>query len=332
LDTFSISSRRYIGGKSQLVDNIFKAIPYKYAGGTFMDVFAGTGVVADAALKQYETVILNDLLYSNNIIYQAFFGHGKYSWSKLEAFAKEANSKVVSKLPSNYFDKHFGGKYFSKQASKMIGHIRCEIERYNLTKRERFILLASLIYSADRIANTVGHYEAFRKSEKQFKPFQFRLIKPYKEASAVIYRQDANELVKSLSVDVAYIDPPYNSRQYSRFYHVLENLAKWEKPKLEGVALKPPLENLSEYCTVRAPEAFSNLIENLDAKLIVVSYNNTYESKSSSSKNKITLAEIKSTLRKKGKTRVKEVQHKFFNSGKTNFPDHRELIFITETH
>ncbi|MBU4457771.1 MAG: DNA adenine methylase, partial [Candidatus Omnitrophica bacterium] len=38
--------------------------------------------------------------------------------------------------------------------------------------------------------------------------------------------------------DVAYIDPPYNARQYINFYHVLENLAKWEKPvEFEGKSI-----------------------------------------------------------------------------------------------
>ena len=64
-----------------------------------------------------------------------------------------------------------------------------------------------------------------------------------------------------------YIDPPYNSRQYCRFYHVYENLVKWDKPILSGVAMKPPAENMSKYCTSKAPEAFSDLVKNLDANI-----------------------------------------------------------------
>jgi adenine-specific DNA-methyltransferase len=47
-----------------------------------------------------------------------------------------------------------------------------------------------------------------------------------------IFNQDTNVLAKNIKADIVYIDPPYNSRQYSRFYHVLENLTKWQKPKL----------------------------------------------------------------------------------------------------
>lgn len=33
---------------------------------------------------------------------------------------------------------------------------------------------------------------------------------------------DYNELVKQINVDLVYIDPPYNSRQYCDAYHLLE--------------------------------------------------------------------------------------------------------------
>ena len=105
---------------------------------------------------------------------------------------------------------------------------------------------------------------------------------------------------------MVYIDPPYNSRQYSRFYHVLETLTKWDKPKLYGVALKPDPENMSDYCRANAKEKFAELVRDIDAQFLVVSYNNTYDSKSNSSKNKITLQEIEKILQAKGKTKVFE--------------------------
>ena len=138
-------------------------------------------------------------------------------------------------------------------------------------------------------------------------------------------------LLKSYSKQIKciYIDPPYNSRQYSRFYHLLENLVKWKKPKLEGIALKPPVENMSEYCRSNAPHVFADLIDNLQCKFIAVSYNNTYNSKSSSSKNKISLEQIEEILNKKGVTKRYERSYKYFNSGKTDFKDHKEILFIT---
>ena len=74
-----------------------------------------------------------------------------------------------------------------------------------------------------------------------------------------------------------------------------------EKPELFGVALKPEPENMSEYCTSRAKHAFKDLVENLNVKYLVVSYNNTYKSKSKSSANKIKYEEIVEILNSIGK-------------------------------
>lgn len=94
--------------------------------------------------------------------------------------------------------------------------------------------------------------------------------------------------------------------------------------------MKPPLENMSEYCSARARDAMQDLVNNLRTKYIVVSYNNTYHSKSSSSENKIRLEEIQEILDSVGKTKVFEHSHQFFNAGKTEFKDHKELLFVTE--
>ena len=114
------------------------------------------------------------------------------------------------------------------------------------------------------------------------------------------------------------------------FYHVLENLTTWKKPKLYGTALKPIPENMSEYCKNSAEKAFSALINDLDCKYIVVSYNNTYNSKSSSSKNKMTIENIKEILSSKGKLTCFEKPYQFFNAGKTELADHKEFIFLVE--
>jgi adenine-specific DNA-methyltransferase len=175
----------------------------------------------------------------------------------------------------------------------------------------------------------VGHYDAFLRSGKS-RPFNFELVSP-KKVSAKIYRQDANALARKVFADVAYLDPPYNSRQYSRFYHVLETLTKWDEPDLFGVALKPTPENISDYCKTAAPKSLADLVDNLDARFILISYNNTYKSKSHSSQNKITLEQIEEISRLKGKTKILEMPHKHFNSGNTKFNDHREFLFTIET-
>ena len=86
----------------------------------------------------------------------------------------------------------------------------------------------------------------YRKIDNIESKFKYELILPkqLKEKQEIeIYREDSNSLAKKIKADIAFIDPPYNSRQYSRFYHVLENITKWEKTELYGIALKPKEEN-----------------------------------------------------------------------------------------
>lgn len=329
-----LQNRRYVGSKHKLIKWIFSIINKECEGNSFADVFAGTGIVSAIATKHFKEIILNDFLYSNYTIYQAFFGFGEWDQNKIDNIIKNYNNIYGEDLEDNYFSKCFGGKYFSQNSSKIIGFIRENIEKNknNLTEKEYHILIASLLYAVDKIANTVGHYDAYFKKDFLKDDFFMKPIDPISVKNVSIFREDTNILVKKIKVDIAYIDPPYNSRQYSRFYHVLETLTKWDKPKLYGVALKPEPENMSDYCKTQAKNKFAELVKDINAKYLVVSYNNTYDSKSNSSRNKITLQEIEKILNTKGRTKIFEKSYRHFNAGNTNFNNHKEFLFVTKVN
>lgn len=331
----NLESRRYIGSKAKLTNWILDTIKSETNNSkTFLDIFAGTASVAKAAFNLYDTVIVNDTLLANNFIYKAFFQTGKWNREKLEIILNNYNQTNPNEIPENYFSKNFGDKFFEHKISKLIGYIRQDIEerKEELTEKEYSILMTTLIYNIDKVANTVGHYDAYIKKPIRSQQLRLRLIEPTDFSGIKIYKQNANELARKIKADIAYIDPPYNSRQYSRFYHLYETLVKWDKPQLHGVALKPVADNMSVYCTVGAKNAFKDLVDNLDVKYFAVSYNNTYNSKSHSSENKIKLEEIEYILKQRGKTKVFECSHRFFNTGKTEFNDHKELLFITKVN
>ena len=331
--TIPLESRRYIGCKQKLIDWIFEIIQAETKNiHTATDIFAGTGVSAKKMLGLYDNVIINDFLFSNNQIYTAFFKTGEWDKEKILKKIELYNNLNEPQLEDNYFSINYGGKYFDYDMSKKIGWIREDIEKSksNLTEKEYAILLSTLIYNIDKHANTLGHFEAYIKKPIKKTELKLRLIDVKEFENLTIYREDSNKLAREIKSDLVYIDPPYNSRQYSRFYHVYENLVKWEKPKLVGTAMKPPAENMSNYCNASAPETFNDLIESLDAKYLAVSYNNTYNSKSKSSQNKIQLEEIEEALNKKGETKKFEKDYRFFNAGKTNLENHQELLYITK--
>ena len=330
-----IHNRRYIGSKRLLLNEIFNTVEkhinkkeYSVA-----DLFAGTGIVSAFFIQQKKNVIINDILYSNFVAYQAWFGKGGFDEKKLRGIIKKFNNINSSNIKENYFSEIYGDKYFSTEDAKKIGYIRNKIAGMELTERERFILIASLMYAADKIANTVGHFEHFLSKRPVSKGvlLNFPINIETRSTQVDIHLENANDLARKIKSDVAYIDPPYNARQYINFYHVLENLARWEKPdKFEGSSMKFKRDHLkSDYSKAKAPLAMEDLVQSIIADLIIVSYNNTYSARSSASNNKITEEQMESILSRKGTiVEKRSINHKFFNSGKTDFKEHKESLYV----
>lgn len=332
----SINNRRYIGNKFKLLERIYKIIIEKGYNEkkSFFDVFAGTGVVSHYFAEKGHKVIMNDFLYSNTVCHKAWLEEGEYDQTKIEKYINYYNNLNSEELQDNYFSVIYGNKYYTVNDAKKIGYIRENLEKNKnkLTEKEYNILLTSLIYAADKSANTVGHFEHYLNEKFLKDKFKMEFLELKNIIPAKIYNMDSNDLVKLIFSDIAYIDPPYNARQYINFYHVIENLARWEKPtEFEGKSMKFKRDYLkSGYSRSEAPLLMKDLIDNLKCKLIIVSYNNTYTAKSSASNNKISEEELIEILKNKGKVSVEEIKHKFFNAGKTNFNKHVEKLYICE--
>ena len=143
------------------------------------------------------------------------------------------------------------------------------------------------------------------------------------------FNTDANELVKKIKSDVIYLDPPYNSRQYCDAYHLLENIASWQKPEVKGIARKMSRTTLkSRYCTKSATLAFEDLINNIDSKYILVSYNDTGKRANDRSNARLSDAEIISILQKRGKVKVFSRDYKLFTTGKSLINNNKERLFL----
>lgn len=207
----NIESRRYIGNKTKLSDWIMNLIRRNTDDAhIFCDIFAGTGAITNKAVAIYDHVIVNDFLYSNNVIYKAFFGSGNWNTDKLNKYAERYNNLNGEVIEDNYFSINYGNKYFDLPTARITGYIRDDIEGHkdDLTEKEQCILLASLIYSIDRIANTLGHFEAYIKKPIQRSKFKFELINAKAFDNIDIYREDSNELARKIHSDIVYIDPP----------------------------------------------------------------------------------------------------------------------------
>lgn len=333
-----ITQRRYLGSKTKLlsfIDNIIEKEKIEFD--SFADIFAGTGTVANH-FSTRSRIIVNDILDSNYHIYTAFFGEKKINEEKLEELLKRYNNIDVKLYDENYFSRNFSNTYFDAENSKKIGIIRDDIEKLfeekSITYREKSYLLTSLIYALDRIANTVGHYDAYRKIDI---PKKDLILLPLcirnSQFTAEIYKENANELVKKIKADIVYIDPPYNSRQYSDAYHLLENISTWKKGAVYGVAKKSDRSHIkSKYNMKSAGIAFGNLIDNTDGKYILVSYNDMGTSGSPRSQSRISDHEILSALKSRGEVRIYYTDFKQFTTGKSSRDDLKERIFLCKVN
>lgn len=326
---FRLHNRRYLGNKRKLLGFIEDVVSEKCGPiDSFCDIFAGTGVVGERFNNQTIKIISNDLLFANYACLKAFLGvHRDLQKSLIQ---KIGYLNALEGNQENYFSEHFGGTYFTEANAKKIGAMREGINEIANSEDEKNILICSLLYATDKVANTVGHYDAFRKKLDTIQPIRLLIpaIDYANNENNEIYKEDANTLIKRISCDVLYIDPPYNSRQYSDAYHLLENVAEWKKPEVIGVGKKMNRSHIkSSYCLKSAKRALSDLIRNAQCKHVLLSYNNTGNSKDGRSNARISDNEIAQILSDRGNVEIFEKKYKAFTAGKSNSESNAERIF-----
>lgn len=330
--TSSINNRRYLGNKYKLLPFITNVVERECTDiKVVADIFAGTGAVSSAFTDKI--LITNDLMYSNYICHYAWFGAEAYDPQRIIDFVVRYNAKT--NCGENYMTRNFADTYFRKADCAKIGYIREDIERNykkgNLNKRERAILITALLYAMDKIAVTCGHYDAYRKGAEFSASLELSvpLAEINNNANNLCFNEDANNLVKRIDADLVYIDPPYNSRQYCDAYHLLENVARWEKPAVFGVARKMDRSGMkSKYCTTSAAQAFETLINDIKARYILLSYNNMAEKGNSRSNAKISDEDIMRILSQKGTVKVFEESYKAFTTGRSDIEENAERLFL----
>ena len=242
IQTFEINNRRYLGNKFKLIPFIRRVVDEECSDvRTVLDAFSGTGSVSFAFRDK--RLLVNDMMYCNFLASLCWFSPQEVNTELLIELLEYYNSTDTSR-EDNYMYQTFRDTYFSADVCRRIGFVREDVEqKYNageLNERERAVVITSLVYAMDRISNTYGHYDSYIQNATFSDAFELRLPKlDYKlNVDNLCFNMDANRLAAEVDSDLAYLDPPYNSRNYCDAYHLLENVARWEKPAVEGVARK----------------------------------------------------------------------------------------------
>ena len=271
----------YIGSKRKLSNFLYESILEKCVtlhDKTFCDIFAGTGIVGRAFKTKVKKVISNDFEYFSYVLNRNYIAnHSIIAYAEL---FQELNVLTPKKgfIYQNYcLGSGSGRHYFSDENGQKIDAIRQEIEAYKKHPDIYYFLLASLLESADKVANTASVYGAFLKHLK--KPAQKALIlEPafYENDHNrhEVYMEDSNTLIKKISGDILYLDPPYNARQYGANYHLLNTIALYDKFVPKGKTGMREYQK-SAYCkTKEVQKSFEELIKEAQFRYIFLSYNN----------------------------------------------------------
>lgn len=277
----------YIGSKYSLLDFIHKTI-YKVTGYKpgdsfiFADLFSGTGVVGASFRENGSEVISNDIQYYSYVINKYLIENTEEIDCSLVEYLNSLEG-IEGFVYNNYCAGSGSGRnYFTDENGKKCDAIRMEIEKLFkksiIDVQTYFALLAGLINSIDKYANTASVYGAFLKHIKKSakKEFFLELMPNVEGPKGKIYNEDVNSIITNVKGDVLYLDPPYNARQYCSNYHVLETIARYDNPVLRGkTGLRDSDEQKSKFCSKREIEnEFEFLISNSNFKYIFLSYNN----------------------------------------------------------
>lgn len=342
---------RYIGSKVNLLRDIERVINENINEKQFTlcDLFSGTSIVSEYFKKDYE-ITSNDLMYFSYVIQRAKIENNTIpKFEKLKKIGiidpiSYLEEKVLLEediedckyfITQNYSPyKNSSRMYLSIENAMRVDYIRQQLEIWLkenlLNESEYFYLLACLIESVPYVSNITGTYGAYLKSwdKRALAKLTLKKIDVWSNGKDnKSYNMDSNTLIRNISGDILYLDPPYNNRQYLPNYHLLETIAKYDYPEIYGkTGLRPYDDEKSLFCNKsKVYDTFEELIKNSKFKYIVISY---------STDGLLSINEIEGILKKYGKPETYKLYkipyRKYKSKQKQESNELSELIFFIE--
>lgn len=303
----------YIGNKRKLLPLIGRAIAASglAPGGSFIDLFAGSGVVSRYAKTLSFRVVANDWEPYSLAINRCHVGRnaapdfGGRSYAEmlghLNALPPAAGWVTGHLCPDDdeAFEIGRDRLFYMRKNGMRIDAIREEIARLEadgaIDADRAACLIAPLLYQCCYTSNTSGVFKGFHAGWGGSNgTARYRICGDLRLEPALFHdnghtnevtRLDAHRFAAEHggSYDFVYIDPPYNQHPYGSNYHVLNSVTLWDKPalspKISGRGDKSAIrhdwrsERRSPYNNARqAAGAFADLLASLPARWIAVSY------------------------------------------------------------
>ena len=240
-----------MGNKANLLEFIIPEImSITRPGETICDIMAGTNSIG-YALKNRNKIISNDIQYYSYILGECLLR--MKTVPDKETIRKEIEDKYEENIKSKiytYFVDNYTDTYFSEEQCREIDSLRYAIENAGENKAFYLTLLMSAMCKAQ---STTGHFAQFLpKQHSRVKSLRKISIKNlffekvedfskyvFSKEENLCFNLDYNQLFELDFVkasDCFYLDSPYTTDQYSRFYHILETICKYDYPVLNHKA------------------------------------------------------------------------------------------------
>lgn len=296
---------KYAGSKRKLLPQILSLIK-KIKPKTILDGFTGTTRVSQALAQSGYSVVANDVSVWSEVFATCYLLN-EHPRSHYLPFLDHLNN-----LPpvDGWFTENYGGdpgegnsvgkdglkKPWQRHNTRRLDAIRDEIDRSTLSSVEKAVVLASLIYSLDKVDSTLGHFASYLNdwSSRSYGSIKLEVPALFANKRAhKVCRKDIFELLPECTVDLAYFDPPYGSNnekmppsrvRYSAYYHLWTSICLNDKPEVFGKAKRradtSDLVGASVFEEFRrnengrliAVESISRLLKEVKAKHILLSY------------------------------------------------------------
>ena len=313
----------YLGNKRKLIpfitDTIHSTIGTDLSQMTFCDLFAGTGNVGRTFKPQVKQVIANDLEHYSYVLNRNYIGN--HNHKNIQGSQQHIDN--LNKLPlvhNGFIYKNYcigggtGRLYFSDDNGKKIDTIRQGIEKQRddgICDDLYYFLLASLLESADKVANTTSIYHSYLKhltpsAQKPLvlEPANFDISK----GKHRVFNENANTLIKRIKGDILYLDPPYTSKNYGCSYHLLNTIALYDNFVPAGVTGLRKYQRSNWCIGSKVASELDDLLRNARFKYIFMSYNN---------EGLMTPQTIEGIMSKHGKYDCVSTEYKRFKSDKS---------------
>lgn len=294
----------------------------KYPSDVLNDIIEKASKYVKSINKKYPDFIFS---YSEKLTVKQFV--------ELEKKQQELIDVNFNNLTHHLFIKYYSGTYWSYQQCVWIDAFRKVADEYK-DSPVYFLILSSLMFAMSYNSQSTGHYAQYRdatslSSKTDILIYRKKEILPYfvnkfTELQAYVGENNLNHKVTSLSYDkcldeiqagcLVYADPPYAFVHYSRFYHTLETLVKYDYPTVDFKGRYRIDRHQSPFCKkTEVYTAFATMFLKVNNKNadIILSYSDT---------GMVTLNEILEiavkNLSNKYTLSVKEVDYKHSTMGR----------------